>query len=314
MTEDKKRVALISGGKSGEREVSLKGAAEVDKVIDRSKYHIVQYDPVTDLGRLVADRETIDVAFVLLHGLWGEDGSVQGLLDLLDIPYQCSGVLGCAMAMDKNVAKIMYRQAGLPVADWLMLSHSEMGDCQNHISRLGLPIVVKPVREGSSLGMTIARDQEELETGIGKAFEHDSEVMLEKFIKGREITVGVLGADELQPLPVVEIIPGDEFEFFNYTAKYVPGASEEICPAQLDEKLSRQAQQYGVEAHRCLKLQGYSRTDMMVADNGDIVLLETNTIPGMTPTSLLPQAAAVHGLDFGALIDLLINQALSRNI
>ena len=134
-----------------------------------------------------------------------------------------------------------------------------------------------------------------------------------KFVKGREITVGVLGTDEPQPLPVVEIIPGDEFEFFDYTAKYVPGASKEICPAQLDEDVSRRTQQYGVEAHRCLKLQGYSRTDMIVAENGDIVLLETNTIPGMTPTSLLPQAAAEHGLDFGALIDLLISQALSRN-
>lgn len=314
MAKDKKRVALIAGGKSGEREVSLKGASEVEKVIDRSKYSVVRYDPVTDLGRLVADRESIDVAFILLHGLWGEDGSVQGLLDLLDIPYQCSGVLGSAMAMDKNIAKTMYRLAGLPVADWVMLSGGQMGDCKDHVARLGLPIVVKPVREGSSLGMTIARDQKELEAGIGKAFEHDSEVMLEKFVKGREITVGVLGTDKLQPLPVVEIIPGDEFEFFDYTAKYVPGASKEICPAQLDEELSRQAQQYGVEAHRCLKLKGYSRTDMMVEENGKIVLLETNTIPGMTPTSLLPQAAAVHGLDFGALIDFLIRQPLSQNI
>ncbi len=310
METAKKTVALIAGGKSGEREVSLKGAAEVEKVIDFKKYIVQRYDPAVDLGRLVADAADIDVAFVLLHGLWGEDGSVQGLLDLLDIPYQCSGVLGSAMAMDKNVAKLMYRLAGLPVADWLMLLEGEPVDLKECVDSLGLPIVVKPVREGSSLGMTIAGDVDGLQAGIKKAFEHDSEVMLERFIKGREITVGVIGVEILQPLPIVEIIPGEEFEFFDYTAKYVPGASKEICPAKLDDDVSSRAQQYGVEAHRCLHLQGYSRTDMIVTDDGEIALLETNTIPGMTPTSLLPQAAAEHGLGFGALIDLLIQQAI----
>lgn len=311
MEKKKLVVALIAGGKSGEREVSLKGAVEVEKALDPEKFTVKRYDPVTDLGRIVEDAACIDVAFILLHGLWGEDGSVQGFLDLLDIPYQCSGLLGSGMAMDKNVAKIMYRQVGLPVADWLIVS---LGDADNPgrlVQQFGLPLVVKPVREGSSLGMTIARNQEELVHGIHKAFEHDSQVMVEKYIQGREITVGVIGNEQLQPLPVVEIIPGEEFDFFDFTAKYVPGASTEICPAVLDEDVTRKAQQYAVEAHRCLGLRGYSRTDMMIADNGELFLLETNTIPGMTPTSLLPQAAAEFGLDFPQLLERLIDQAVA---
>lgn len=302
-------VALIAGGKSGEREVSLKGAEGIVKVIDPARYTVWRYDPVTDLGRLVDDAGQIDVAFVLLHGQWGEDGSVQGLLDLLGIPYQCSGVLGSAMAMDKNIAKIMYRQAGLPVADWRIVTPDAEVDHKKLVNELGLPLVVKPVREGSSLGMTIAGSEAELVGGIQKAFEHDSQVMVEKYIQGREITVGVIGNDELQVLPVVEIIPGEEFSFFDYTAKYVPGASREICPAEIDDVLTGEVQEYGLRAHRCLELNGYSRTDMMVSDDGDVYLLETNTIPGMTPTSLFPQAAAESGLDFAELIERLINQA-----
>jgi len=313
LVEKKKlNVALIAGGKSGEREVSLKGAAGVEKALDSEKFTVKRYDPVTDLGVIVKDADNIDVAFILLHGLWGEDGSVQGFLDLLDIPYQCSGVLGSAMAMDKNVAKIMYQQAGLPVADWLIVSRRDTDNPDRLIDRFGFPIVVKPVREGSSLGMSIATNAKELRQGIIEAFKHDSQVMVEQYIKGREITVGVLGNEQLQPLPVVEIIPGKEFTFFDYTAKYVPGASKEICPAELETELTQKAQQYGVEAHQCLGLQGYSRTDMMISEDGELYLLETNTIPGMTPTSLLPQAAAEFGLDFPAFLEVLIYQAAGK--
>ena len=306
---ERKTVALIAGGRSGEREVSLKGAVEVEKALDPEKYVVERYDPVTDLGRIVENSGRIDVAFVLLHGLWGEDGSVQGFLDLLDIPYQCSGLLGSAMAMDKNVAKIMYRQAGLPVADWRIVESQDEFDADELINFLGVPLVVKPVREGSSLGMAIVETAKELGPAIQKAFEHDSRVMVEKYIKGREITVGVIGNEQLQPLPIVEIIPGEEFEFFDYRAKYVPGASREICPAGLGDELTEEAQRYGLAAHRCLDLKGYSRTDMMISDAGELFLLETNTIPGMTPTSLFPQAAAEFGLSFSQLLERLIDQA-----
>jgi len=304
------RVALLAGGRSGEREVSLKGAAEVVKALDPEKFMVRRYDPATDLARLAQDAPSIDVAFILLHGLYGEDGTVQGYLDLLGVPYQGSGVLGSAMAMDKNVAKIMYRLHGLPVAEWEMARPEDVEAPARLLERLCLPLVIKPVRAGSSLGMSIAATVDELAAGIKKAYEHDSQVMVEQFVKGREITGGVLGNEELTALPLVEIIPNKEFLFFDYTAKYQPGASSELCPAPLGEELREKAQQLALAAHRALQLRGYSRTDMILTEEGDIYILETNTIPGMTLTSLLPQAAAAYGLDFPALLERLLELAL----
>jgi D-alanine-D-alanine ligase len=309
----KLRLALLAGGKSGEREVSLKGAAEVIKALDATKYEIRRYDPATDLPRLAAEAGDLDAAFILLHGPLGEDGTMQGFLDLLGLPYQGSGVLGSAMAMDKNLAKIMYRQAGLTVPDWCMIGEQEAASPEAVLEQLSLPLVIKPSRQGSSLGMSIAHSAAELRVGLREALRFDREVMVEEFIAGREITGGVLGNLELTALPLVEIIPGEGHPFFNYEAKYQPGASQEICPADLTPALTRRAQEMAVAAHRVLKLRGYSRTDMMVGKDGTIYILETNTIPGMTPTSLLPQAAAVHGLSFGALLDTLLELALEKN-
>lgn len=303
------RLALLAGGKSGEREVSLKGAAGVEKALDPQKYSIKRYDPATDLPRLAAEAADIDVAFILLHGRWGEDGTVQGFLDLLEIPYQGAGVLGSAMAMDKEIAKILYRQAGLQVADWLMATKEDCDNPQRIVETLGLPVVIKPVRQGSSLGMSIPATVEDLKVGLKIAFEHDSEVMVEKFIQGRELTVGVIGNDDPVALPLVEIIPNEKYQFFDYEAKYQPGASHEVCPAEIDAEITATAQSWGLTAHKKLKLRGYSRTDMIVAADG-LYVLETNTIPGMTPTSLLPQAAAEYGLPFPALLDKLIELAL----
>ena len=304
------RLALIAGGRSGEREVSLAGAAEVEKALDQNKYRVTRYDPATDLARLAADADSIDVAFVLLHGRFGEDGTMQGFLEMLGIPYQGAGVLGSAMAMDKNLAKTMYRLHDLPVADWRMADRADIDAPEQLVDALGLPLVIKPVREGSSLGMSIVNQPEELAPALEKAFAHDHEVMVEQFVSGREITVGVIGNETPEALPLVEIIPGEEFAFFDYQAKYEQGASREICPAEVDESIRIKAQQYALTAHKALHLRGYSRTDMIVRGD-DLVLLETNTIPGMTPTSLLPQAAAAHGLDYSALLDRLIELALS---
>lgn len=303
------RLALIAGGVSGEREVSLNGAKGVEKALDPDKYDVIRYDPATDLAKIAADAEKIDVAFILLHGIHGEDGTMQGFLELLGIPYQGAGVLGSALAMDKNLAKTMYRLHGLPVAEWVMASKSDIADPKRIVETLRLPVVIKPVRQGSSIGMSIVREKENLSAALQLAFEHDSEVMVEEFISGREITVGVIGNDELAALPLVEIIPAAQYEFFDYEAKYKPGATTEICPAEVDDEIRRKAQEYGLTAHQALQLRGYSRTDMIVSDNG-IYVLETNTIPGMTPTSLLPQAAAEFGLSFSALLDRLIELAL----
>jgi len=306
---EKLNLALLAGGKSGEREVSLKGAEGVVQALNPDKYNVRRYDPATDLAKLASEAESIDAAFILLHGPLGEDGTVQGFLDLLDIPYQGSGVLGSAIAMDKNLAKILYRNNGLAVPYWLMANHDDLENSDRILAKLDLPLVIKPVNQGSSLGMTIARSPADIGSGLRKAFAIDNQVMIEQFIEGREITGGVIGNNELTALPLVEIIPGDQYDFFDYEAKYQPGASTEICPAELDDAITAKAQQFALTAHRALQLQGYSRTDMIVNDN-DIYVLETNTIPGMTPTSLLPQAAAKAGLDFPALLDRLIELAL----
>lgn len=304
------KVALLAGGASGEREVSLAGAVGFEEAINHDKYELSRYDPKTDLGLLARDADSLDVAFILLHGTYGEDGTVQGFLDLLGIPYQGSGVLGSALAMDKNMAKILYRLNGLPVVEWEMAVAADKDNPERLLEMLQFPLVIKPIREGSSLGMSVAGDLEELKKGIRLAYEHDSQVMVEQFVKGREITVGVLGNDDLAPLPLIEIIPGAEFTFFDYKAKYKKGASQEICPAVVDASIAEKAQEFAVAAHRALQLRGYSRTDMMLTEEGRLYILETNTIPGMTPTSLLPQAADEYGLNFSELIDKLLQLAL----
>ncbi|MFV0439485.1 MAG: D-alanine--D-alanine ligase [Desulfopila sp.] len=312
MQQQKLRIALLAGGTSGERQVSLNGAAQVEKALSTENYSVRRFDPATDLQALVAARDEIDFAFIVLHGAQGEDGTVQGLLDLLGIPHQGSGVLGSAVAMDKHLAKELYRQAGLPVAEWELLTAHDPDDCHQLSARLGLPVVVKPVREGSSLGMTIARTTAELQAGIDIAMEHGREIIVEKYIRGRELTAGVVGNARLEALPLIEIVPGKEFTFFDYNAKYQPGASQEICPAPVSAELTARAQDYAIRAHKALRLRGYSRTDMMLDDDDNLYLLETNTIPGMTATSLLPQAAAEHGLAFPDLIVRLIELGLEK--
>jgi len=303
-------IALLAGGKSGEREVSLSGAAIFEQALDPDKYTIRRYDPASDLEFLARDSQKIDFAFILLHGLYGEDGSVQGMLDLLDIPYQGSGILGSAVAMDKNLAKVLYQTAGIPVAEWRVLSRADQNECDQIIENLGLPLVIKPVRDGSSLGLSIARQKEQVYEGVASALKNDHRVMLEKFVAGREITVSVLGNEDPVAMPVIEIVPGDEYEFFDYNAKYLPGASREICPAEIEEQLALEAQRYGVAAHKVLQLSGYSRTDIIIGGDQSMYILETNTIPGMTRTSLLPQAAKAHGLDYSALLERLIELGL----
>jgi D-alanine-D-alanine ligase len=312
MTDHKKLcIALLAGGKSGEREVSLSGAAIFEKALDPDKFTIKRYDPACDLADLARDSKEIDFAFILLHGLFGEDGSVQGMLDLLGIPYQGSGILGSAVAMDKNLAKILYRLEGIPVADWQLVTSVDEGQSEQLAATLGLPLVIKPVRDGSSLGLTIARSVDDVKDGVAQALENDARVMVEKYIDGREITVSVLGNEDPEPMPVIEIVPGDGYEFFDYNAKYLPGASKEICPAEISPEHTARAQEYGVKAHKVLQLHGYSRSDMIIAEDDTIYILETNTIPGMTQTSLLPQSAAAHGLDYPQLLEKLIELGMA---
>lgn len=313
MTARRLTVALLAGGKSSEREVSLKSGEQVFQALDKDRYEILRYDPRDDLPRLAEDARKIDVALVILHGRMGEDGTVQGFLDLLGIPYQGSGVLGSAIAMNKILSKQLYIQAGLNVAPYGILDRRDRESGFPRVRELGFPVVVKPEHEGSSIGLSIVSREEDLPKALETAWEFDVRCLVEKCIRGIEVTGGVLGNEELQALPLVEIIPGEGHAFFDYQAKYIPGASREIYPARISPELTSRAQDFAKRAHRALHCRGYSRTDMIISEEtNEIFVLETNTIPGMTRTSLLPQAAAAAGISFSNLLDRLIDLALER--
>jgi D-alanine-D-alanine ligase len=305
-------VALLAGGISSEREVSLQSGDQVYEALDKDKYQIRRYDPKSDLGRLVKDASGIDVALIILHGPYGEDGTVQGLLDLLGIPYQGSGVLGSALAMNKAVTKKLYENAGLPVPPYIIYDRNDNVNVDACVKQLGLPLVVKPVSGGSSVGMSIVRSAGDLQDALDKAIVYDNAVMAESYIAGTELTAGVIGNKKLKALPIIEIVPNQSREFFDYEAKYTPGVTQEICPARIDDELTQRTQSYAKIAHQALYCRGYSRTDMILIDR-EIYVLETNTIPGMTATSLLPQAAQVGGLSFSQLMDNLIELALEEH-
>jgi len=305
-------LALLSGGISSEREVSLNSGQQVLEALNKDKYDIIRYDPKTDLERLVSDASKLDAALIILHGPYGEDGTVQGLLDLLHIPYQGSDVLGSAVAMNKLVAKQRYERSGLPVPPYIVVARNDSLDIGDFVARVGLPMVVKPVAAGSSVGMSIVKAQENLQEALEKGFAHGDTVILEEYIKGVELTGGVLGNDDLQALPLIEIIPDASHEFFDYDAKYTAGVTQEICPARVNENITSKAQSYAMMAHRALFCLGYSRTDMILRDN-ELYVLETNTIPGMTATSLFPQAAQAAGISFSELLDRLIQLGIEAH-
>jgi D-alanine-D-alanine ligase len=245
--------------------------------------------------------ERIDVAFLALHGPWGEDGRLQGVLDVLGIPYTGSGVLASALAMDKVMAKTVLAANGLDVPE------GEVVTSADDRPSIAPPSVVKPVENGSSFGMSMVDDVAGYPAAIVEALRYDRRVLVEERIGGRELTVGVIGLDELQALPVIEIIP--KSGSFDYHAKYDPTASDELCPAPIPDEVARRAQDFAVRAHRALGCRGISRTDLMW-DGDRMAVLEVNTMPGMTPNSLVPKAAQVAGISYGELVDRLVGWAL----
>ena len=305
-------IALLAGGISSEREISLQSGDQVYEALDKKKFDVIRYDPKTDLNRLVAEAPNIDAALIILHGPYGEDGTVQGLLDLLDIPYQGSGVLGSAIAMNKLVSKQLYERFGLPVPPYIVIQHNNAINPEEYLEKLGMPLVVKPVRGGSSVGVSIVKSKDSLKNAVDEAFTHDDTVLIESYIDGIELTGGVIGNKNLEALPIIEIIPDKEHEFFDYEAKYTAGITREICPARIDEDLTVKAQTYAKMAHSSLFCKGYSRTDMILKKR-EIYIIETNTIPGMTATSLLPLAAGAAGIGFSQLLDRLIELSIEEH-
>lgn len=308
----KKTLALISGGFSSEREVSLNGGNQVFEALSKDKYLIRRYDPKFDLQKLVDEAQEIDVALIILHGPYGEDGTIQGMLELLGIPYQGSGVLGSALAIDKLTSKKIYQQSGLPVPPYRVARKNQPFDEEACVNGMGLPLFVKPATGGSSIGMSRVDKREDLGTALAKAYEYDHVVLIEAYIQGTELTCGVIGNEKIDALPVIEIIPESPGStFFDYTAKYSVGGAKEICPARISPELTQTMQDLAIKAHQALNLRGYSRTDMIMRD-GSFYILETNTIPGMTKTSLLPLAAKTAGMSYSQLLDRLIELALEK--
>jgi D-alanine-D-alanine ligase len=249
---------------------------------------------VGSLAQIPAIKDA-DVIFLALHGGQGEDGTVQAVLDVIGVPYTGSGPLASALAMDKDLSKKLFQAAGVPVARWVMAPT----DLETIGEQVGaMPLIVKPSKQGSTVGLTLVKSVEQLAPAIALAFEHDDEVMIEEFIPGRELTVGVLDG---KALAVGEIIP--KHEIFDYECKYQPGMSQEIFPAPLDAKVAAEAQRLAVLAHHALKLGNYSRIDFRLSPEGKFYCLEANTLPGMTATSLLPQSGAAVGIPFPELCE-----------
>ena len=301
-------VAVLMGGKSAEREVSLSTGRMIVQALDPNKYDTCTID-AAHVGAQDFENPRPDIVLIALHGKYGEDGTVQGLLDLLEIPYVGSGVLASALAMDKIMTRKVLDYEGIPIPKGIAVHRPfDMDSLVKQVEReIGYPAVVKPNRQGSTIGLSIAQSASELPAAVELAFEHDTEILIEEFIEGTEITVAVLGNDELEALPAVEIVPASGF--YDYYSKYTPGATEEIVPARIPEKQYKRAQELGVACHKALGCRGMSRTDMIVRGE-EIIVLELNTIPGMTPTSLLPTAAKAAGIEFPELLDRLVALAL----
>jgi D-alanine-D-alanine ligase len=256
--------------------------------------------------RVMANADPIDVVLIALHGTWGEDGRIQGLLDTIGVPYTGSGVLASALAMDKEVAKQVLAASSLDVPRGVVVRGTAKADLDSARS-VGLPAFVKPVGSGSSVGASIVKTDGELASAIEAALQFDERVLVEEQIRGRELTVPVIGNDDLTALPVIEILT--KRAFFDYSAKYDAGESEEVCPAEIPPDVAKRAQDLALRAHRALHCRGMSRTDFIWSKDR-MVALEVNTIPGMTANSLLPKAARAAGIEFGDLLARFVDWAL----
>jgi len=340
------RITILLGGTSAERDVSLASGLRIADALRARKHGVVLLDPargvitpdeearmrasgvlhpappplealkkisrsamLPSLGTLAEVREA-EMVFLALHGGEGEDGTIQAMLDLARVPYTGSGHLASALAMDKDLSKRLFRAAGVATADWAMTGRrgGPLPDAKQLAAAFGLPLVVKPSKQGSTVGLTVVRDPGGLEAAVAEAALYDDEVMIERFVPGRELTVAILGGEAL---PVGEIIP--KHEIYDYHCKYTAGMAREEFPARLPAAIATEAQRQARAAFAALKLDGYARIDFRLTEDGELFCLEANTLPGMTEFSLVPQAAAAAGIDFGALCERIVQLALARS-
>lgn len=307
------RIAVLAGGTSDEREISLASGKNVVHALTEAGYGSVELiDPAapTFLEHMTGDRW--DAAFIALHGIGGEDGRIQHVLEFLGIPYTASSPLASGIAMDKDLSKLLYRRAGLPVAPSVTFGHADMPPLEEIVAVVGEQSFVKPVVNGSSYGISLAKDPSELANAIEVAFEHGEKVMIEKRVFGTECSVAAVGDGEtLRALPVVEILVPEQSEFYDLEVKYADPKDLHRIPACLPENVYTQVQEIACRAHEALGLYGISRTDVIVTEDGPVIL-ETNNIPGMTPESLVPDEARHAGIPFSELCAELVDLALKR--
>ena len=298
-----RRIAVLMGGPSSEREISLKSGNYVLKALKEAKLNATAFDVNRELPDMLI-KEKIDLVFIALHGKPGEDGTIQGMLDILNIPYTGSGVLASALSMDKIASKRLFQITGIPTPEFRVMSKGKY-----HINPFeDFPIVIKPSTEGSTIGVSIVKEEDEFEKALETAFRYDDNIICEKYIDGKEITVGILGEEAL---PVIEIIP--KSGFYDFNAKYMKKSTDFIVPAELQEKKNAQIKQIALNAHKVLGCSGMSRADMKLDSKLNPYVLEINTIPGLTETSLLPKAAQAAGISFRELCLRLLDLAIKKH-
>ena len=286
----RKKIGVLMGGTSSEREISLKTGKSIYQALREMGYKAV----AIDVGKnIIADlkKKKIDLAFIALHGPLGEDGTIQGLLEVLGIPYTSSGVLSSALAMDKEKTKEVFLAYKIPTPAWQVVKKGQHPKIQK------FPVVVKPVRQGSAVGVSIIDKPTQLSQALRQSFRYDDKTMIEQYIAGIELTVGVLNN---KALPVIRIIPQNKF--YDFESKYAPGGSQHLIPAGIPATAEKKARLLGLAAHQALGCRGATRVDMILDKKGRLFVLEVNTIPGMTETSLLPDAARAAGYSFNTLV------------
>jgi D-alanine-D-alanine ligase len=310
-------VAVLQGGRSLERQVSLKSGARVEDALQRLGHAAVAIDAGTDLVSRLTDLRP-DAVFVALHGRDGEDGTIQELLEVLGLPYTGSGVAACIRSWDKVLTKHLLRDEGIPTPDFHAFSETafrELGAAQAlpAIERqFDFPLVVKPAAQGSALGIKFARTAADVPAAIVSAFSYDRKVLLERYVPGRDLAVSIVEEDGVaRALPIVEAVPEGR-DFYDFEARYEIGRTRFVCPAELPEGVAERTQELAVAAYRALGCTGFARVDLMLQEDGELYVLEANSVPGLTETSLLPQAADAAGIPFDALIERILAIALAR--
>lgn len=309
-----KKIGVIMGGRSLERDVSLKSGHRVADALDNLDYKVIRLDVESDLVAKLK-KEKPDLVYIALHGKYGEDGTVQELLEILNIPYTGPGVFSSILGFDKVLAKETFIANGIPTAPFYALSDAalkEMGAADavdDVVKKIGLPLVVKPARQGSALGLKIAHTKKEIPNAIISALNYDNKIILEKYVKGTEISVSILGNSRPKTLPIVEVVTHKEF--FDFDAMYTAGQTDYYIPARLSDSMTKKVNEVALSVHKTLNCRDVSRVDIIIEKNTPYVL-EINTSPGMTSTSLLPMTAKAAGLSFEKLVDKIVKLALER--